>query len=70
MHDRLSNQATVGRFGKQAAVMEIEGGSGRRPRTGEPFTTERFAVFHEGRDARAIAQRVRNCEKSCLTEVC
>ena len=51
LHDRLFNRAVVGRFGKQAAVMEIEGGCGRRPRTGEPFTAERVAVFHEGRDA-------------------
>ena len=31
--------------------MEIEDGCGGGPRTGEPFTAERVAVFHEGRDA-------------------
>ena len=51
LHDRLFNRAVVGRFGKQAAVMEIEGGCGRRPRTGEPFAAERVAVLDEGRDA-------------------
>jgi hypothetical protein len=32
-------------------VMEIDGGRGAGPRTGEPFAAERVAVFHEGRDA-------------------
>lgn len=31
--------------------MKPEGGCCRRPCTGEPFTVEPVAVFHEGRDA-------------------
>ena len=46
-----SGVVEAGVFGKQAAVMEMEGGCRGGPRTGEPFTAERVAVLHEGRDA-------------------
>jgi len=43
-------------------MVEVEGDGRRRPCTGEPFTAERVAVFHEGRDATQGGSAVQRCE--------
>src|SRR5437762_9878913 len=55
-------------LGKQTAVMEPEGGCGRGPRTGEPFTAERVAMLDEGRDAAEGELQIRHVKAQRRSE--